>query len=410
MNARRLTWLGGLCSLLVGALVVPAALPAGGDTGGRPQLYLDTSGGVAAIDAESGASTFTATDARASGDWSRLVAAAPSGSTTRVSTIDALDGTTVDAFAVDGTNDVRVVSFRGDQVALSPHPLGRDGRQPGRARTTLVIAATDGSRARTYDLPGNIEPEAFSSDGRAVFVIDYLPALDPDRYQVRRLDLTTGELGEVPSPDGVSQGQMPGVARTNVMAADGSRLYTLYTSAGEDGRPYSFVHVLDLDEQWAHCVDLPAPFGRDPEALGLTVSPNGAEVYVADVATGRLAAVPTDQLVVDRVGRMSVRGRQGHPHLTATNALVFVGIGRTLAAVQSSSLVLRYQAALPDAVRGLTLPPAQNLLYVAQRSTIDGRDPADGSVATTVQVRLPSLTGIEYGTAVPGGATVKCAC
>ena len=219
MNARRLTWLGGLCSLLVGVLVVPAALPAGGDTGGRPQLYLDTSGGVAAIDAESGASTFTATDARVSGDWSRLIAAAPSGPTTRVSTIDALDGTTVDVFAVDGTNAVRVVSFRGDQVASPPPPGSR--RSPARA-----APRSSWSRPPTAAVPGPTTCPATSSprrsrrDGDALFVIEYLPPLDPERYQVRRLDLGTGELGEVPSPDGASQGQMPGIARTQV---DGPR-------------------------------------------------------------------------------------------------------------------------------------------------------------------------------------------
>lgn len=410
MGTWRTTWLSGLCSVLVGVLVVPAALPVHDGGGSRPQLYLDTAQGIAAIDAENGAPSFTAHDARPAGDWSRLVSAAPDGTTTRVSVIDAIDGTTQGAFSVDGRNDVRVVSYRGDLVALSPHEAGRDGHQPGRERTTLVVAATDGSGTRTYDLPGNVEPEAFSTDGRAAFVIDYLPPMQPDRYQVRRLDLATGQLGDVPSPDGANQGQMPGVARTQVMAPDGSRLYTLYTSADEHGDAYSFVHVLDLDGQWAHCVDLPRPFGQAPEAMSLAITPNGSAVYVADVASGRLAEVSTNRLTVARTARTPVRGFGQQPHLAASSSLLYVAVDRTLIAMRTPSLVVRYHEALPSAARGLAVPSTAPLLYVAHRHAIDGRDPTTGSLSTTVRVDTPHLVGLGYGATPPSGDTIKCAC
>ena len=42
---------------------------------------------------------------------------------------------------------------------------------------------------RRYMLAGNFEPEAFSLDGRALFVIEFSPPLAPYRYRVRSLDL-----------------------------------------------------------------------------------------------------------------------------------------------------------------------------------------------------------------------------
>ena len=86
----------------------------------------------------------------------------------------------------------------------------------------------------------------------------------------------------------------------HVVAPDGSRLYTLYTSE-EGEKRYSFVHVLDLDEEWAHCVDLPLDLGDTPEAMAIGISPNGWSVYVADGAAGKLAEVSTARLTVTRV-------------------------------------------------------------------------------------------------------------
>jgi len=404
------TWrtMAGIGMALVALVVVPEAVAADGEA--VPRLFFQTAEGITAFDLQRGQAAYSAPSARPSGDWSVLVSPTLSRGTPHVRVVNALDGSIVREFAVDEPLHPRVVSFRGDLVALSPHAPGSDGRQPGRARTSLVVASTDGGSTRTYDLPGNVEPEAFSSDGRALFVIDYLPPLAPDRYQVRRLDLATGAVGPVVSPDGATQGQMPGVARTQVMAPDGSRLYTLYTSQTATGAAYAFVHVLDLDEQWAHCVDLPRPFGEAPGAMGITIAPDGEDVYVADVAAGRIAAVPTGPLTVERVGRLSVRDHHRTPYLAADGSLVHVAAGRTLLSVHRGSLVLRNHAAVPSAVHGLVRPADAPLLYVARRHAVDALDPATGVVTTTVTVELPHLAGVGSATPPVGGDTVKCAC
>src|SRR5207244_13219195 len=115
----------------------------------------------------------------------------------------------------------------------------------GRAATDLVIARADGSPPRQYSLPGNLSPEAFSSDTDALFVIQYSPPMAPDRYRVRRLDLATGTIGDVASPDADLQADMRGTAQVQSFSPDGNRLYTLYTRI-EGSRRRAFVHVLSL--------------------------------------------------------------------------------------------------------------------------------------------------------------------
>jgi len=67
--------------------------------------------------------------------------------------------------------------------------------------------------------------------------------------------------------------------------------------AGTDG----FVHVLDLDEEWAFCLELPPEFGRgDLETTALAISPDGKTVAVADATAGQVAFASTEDLTVTR--------------------------------------------------------------------------------------------------------------
>jgi DNA-binding beta-propeller fold protein YncE len=288
-----------------------------------------------------------------------------------------------------------------------------NGRQPGRSTTKLVVASTIGGvPTRTYDVAANIEPEAFSTDGTALFVVQYLPPLDPDRYQVRRLDLATGDLTLVPSVDGANQGQMPGIARTSVMAPDGRRRYTLYTSE-ENGQRYSFVHVLDLDAQWAHCVDLPLTFGSDPEAMGIAIDPNGGRVYVADVAAGKLATIDTRRVALDTVSGMPIRGVHAPPAIAAGVAQVYVAAQRNLVGLATSTGVASFHSTLESPVRGLHAVPAggtTDQLYVAERRSIVQLDGTTGNEVSGFATTTPRLTGLGYQYPPPSGNQIQCAC
>ena len=61
-----------------------------------------------------------------------------------------------------------------------------------RLRVAIVAPSTlRDAAAKVLDLPGNLVPEAFSTDGHHLFVLDYVPAAAPDHYEVRMIDVST---------------------------------------------------------------------------------------------------------------------------------------------------------------------------------------------------------------------------
>ena len=412
MNARRLTWLGGLCSLLVGVLVVPAALPAGGDTGGRPQLYLDTSGGVAAIDAESGASTVHRD--RAARGVGRLVAASSPphrrphhpGEHHRRARRD-------DRRRVRGRRHQRrpggVVPRRPGR-ALPPTPRVATATSPGapddaRDRRDRRQPHPDLRPARQHRARGVLER-------RRRGVRHRLPAAAASRPVPACAASTSpaGDLGEVPQPrrrePGADARASPG--RQVMAARRAPPLHAVHEcrrrTAGRvvraRARPRRAVGALRRPPD--------AEFATRPRGAGAHRGPERRRGVRGRRGVGSLARGARHRprsWSTAHGADVGSRGRAGSPAPHGDDALVAVGIGRTLAAVQSSSLVRRGTSeALPDAVRRAhACRRRRTVLYVAQRSTIDaarsGRrlDVADDRATS----HLPRLTGIEYGTESP---------
>jgi hypothetical protein len=180
----------------------------------------------------------------------------------------------------------------------------------GRPRTDLVVGQMGVQQPafRTYRVAGNVEPEAMSLDRSTLFLIEYVPAMHPTGYQLRQLDLATGRVGDVRRVDQDETGVMQGIARTHAMSRDGARLYTLYTVAGQR----AFVHVLDLRDKYAHCVDLPLPFGTGPQsAVALAMSPDGSRLFVADRHSGATAVIDTARLTIDGTETLPLAGSNG---------------------------------------------------------------------------------------------------
>ena len=122
------------------------------------------------------------------------------------------------------------------------------------------------------DLPGNLVPEAFSSNGRLLYVLDYVPAAAPDHYEVRTIDLVTGakvDVGGRPK-EAVEAEQMQGNVRTSLYSPSREMLFTLYSEYGEQGK--AFIHTLNLDENWSYCIDLPdsGRFGDGQATLAMS--------------------------------------------------------------------------------------------------------------------------------------------
>ena len=205
--------------------------------------------------------------------------------------------------------ELRLTSQDGRWEAWAePLPEGATMYAPG-GRTSTTIAVRDklSGKIELMTLPRNLEPEAFSSDGRTLFTIDHRPAAEPEIYRVSALDLRTRTVRDVIGPwKQPLIEEMRGEGRQQVWAPEGGQLFTLYvrqTHVHVDGDhdhpggagPHvdvagtdAFVHVLDVDAGWALCLELPPGFGLGPAgSTDIMVTDGGAMVTVVDHHIGQ---------------------------------------------------------------------------------------------------------------------------
>jgi outer membrane protein assembly factor BamB len=388
-----LKWLITMVSAMVG-LVAAGELRTGAAPEGKPEdvLFLRSGPSVTLIRGLPEGVAVRIPRAVPSTDWSAVVRAVPQGSKTQVIAVDPRSGRELWTREVPGKLEVEVASTRGRLVALGTRgALG--GYAGGRSSTTLVIVGRDNPDPRTIELEGNFAPEAFSSSGDSLFVVEYLPPQNPTSYRVRRLDLATSEVGGVYTVDAELQEAMQGTARIQAASPDGGRLYTLYTLQDAAGTRHAFVHVLSLDEEWAHCVDLPPTFGTGSEkAIALAVGPAGKRVYAADTSTGALAEIDTTSLTVTRTSEIEVGAGSGAAHAaTGPDGALYMGNGSDLVAVDASTLDTRRSWDLGKRITGIQAGSEAGRLYVGLRDEIVILDPRSGE---TVGALDPDGQGI----------------
>lgn len=350
--------------------------------------------------------------ASVSPDASSIYAAAPNpaGGTTLTSVVPAT-GARTDRGVLPGNWVPRVVSADGRYAALTdraPEPGG--GRPAARDRTALLVVAPDGGQRR-WELPGVVEPDAFTTDGTGLFVLQWLPASAPDRYRVRLLDLASGVLqplltrAKSPVPPGAEE-EMRGAGRQSVLSADRQLLYTLYTHqadhrhtrdllAGRPGGVHAFVHVLHLTERWAYCLDLPHPFGQGPAAgHAMALSADGRRLAVVDLTSGSLAFADPAALTVQRVVRVPAGPGAASLALGATGQRLFVGAGRTVTVVDQAADSVTARWPVPGEVSGLGLNRDGTRLHVGGADEVVWLDAASGDIRGRVPVA--GLTALRH--------------
>lgn len=403
----RTRWLAAASVLMF--LSACAAEP-GERSASKDMLFLQTEAGIAVAAAGASSAEFQAADSIPSTDWSTVVRSRLRNRYTRVIAVDALSGEEAWRSRIDGALRLKIVSASGDQVALGP--ANERYYDQGRRSTTITIQDSSGS-VRPLKLKGNYEPEAFSTDGQDLFLVQYLPARAPTHYRVRTLDIGTGKVGGVYTVDAELQEAMRGTARVQASSLDGSRLYTLYTLR-EHGEEHSFIHVLDLDEKWAHCIDLPDGFTDSPEkATSMTVSPDGDRLYVGNSITGTIAELDTEALNVARSSHVTY-GLGGPEHMTMNEDHLFIASGRRLSAVSLDSLAEDRSWSLEQKIRGLQAAEDGYRLYVGQRALIAIIDVETGRHLEAVDP--PGVDKINLvGRTTPqaplrGRSNYKCAC
>ena len=381
---------------------------AAGETVPRETLLLGTEAGPLVVQVPSGSVLFDRPGTVASLDGSWLLSATPSEGSTLLRTVDGADAEPASTLRLDGDLDVRVVAESGEAVALmDPLPDGWDPEVPlPRSRTPIVVAdPTGAAETRTYDLRGNFEPEAFSTDDRQLFMIQHLPAEEPTVYRVTVLNLKTGRVVPVFGPFKGPAERMPGIRLQQVLSPNADQLYTLYSSAQPGYAPHhapvsnsltvSFVHVLSLQDGWAHCVGLPKQlWDRPASEQAMATSPDGRLLYIVDPTLGLVTVMDTGSLeirtapidlAVSGVRRTSAVVSPDGSSLFVATAGEHSGITR----IDTDTFgVVRTWAT--DDVSGLGLSADGERLYVAFDDRVEVMDATTGSQLVGVAVASPA--------------------
>ena len=258
----------------------------------------------------------------------------------------AVDGGRVLGFTrVPGNFTIPAVAYDGSASGLSADGSRLVLIQPRLKfpRADTAFAILDARRlqlSRVVSLRGDYSFDAISPHGATVFLIQYVSALDPTRYNVRAYDLRSGRLDPNPVVDPHEhQDAMRGSPITRAASPHGRWAYTLYDGAG--GTP--FVHALDTSKRQARCIDLPMLAGRqDLWQLRLTVAPRGANLTVS-TAGQTLAFVDTrDFRASPPVAPVATRpGRTASHHNDRTWLLFGAAALATILAASALSVTLR---------------------------------------------------------------------
>ncbi|WP_239096083.1 YncE family protein [Micromonospora lutea] len=388
----------------------PAATPAVADPLPDP-LLVAVDGGLTVL---RGTDRQTIGAGVATADGRLVYVAAPDGADTALWRVDAGRGDATERVRLPGRWVPQTVSADGRRLALTTERLSVTGDRPAGRDETLVLVADAGGVRQRLRLPGNFVPEAFTHDLAGLFVLEWLPPAAPDHYRVRLVDLASGVAGplltrdKTPVPEGAEE-EMRGDGRQAVLAPNRTVLYTLYTHQPDhqhtrdriSGRPgsdvHAFVHTLHLEQRWAYCVDLPHPFGEGAaDGHAMAITPDGGRLYVADVGSGTVAEISTEDLTVRRTTTLATSGAPAYAAASAKR--LFLGSGTGVRAVDLAGLTVTAERVAGDPVTGLVLSPDGSRLYLGHRAAVSWQDPVTGGQLGRAAV--PGLVGL-HGPARP---------
>lgn len=373
-------------------------------------VLLGSTAGVVSLDPRTGSVLFDGVGVPALGDWSMVFRTTFSEGSTILEARHSATGEVGSSVSIPGELSVRVASQDGSRVALmEPLPTGASPWIPeARASTQIVVADSTTSREpMTFQLKGNFEPEAFSTDEEKLYLISYVPPTAPEAYRVTQLDLGTGEVSAVSADKGVVE-TMSGTRLEQLAPPDGAFLFTLYTTQppayaevrAAHGRPVAFVHTLNLEEGWAHCIGLPSElWGGDPTDEAMAVSPDGRHLYVVDSARDFIADISVDLNTWGEIRTATVDfdpDGSGETHAAvASDGTLFVGTGSEVVKVDTTTFERTDGWSAKDSV--LALGFGGDELYVLEPGTIEVVDPS-----TDRRVRAISSPQVEDDVAYVG--------
>jgi hypothetical protein len=310
---RRITWLSGLCSVL---LLLSTACGAQSSANKAPvgeSLYvLDTAtpgtngyAHIIAFHPGNSSASMTLPVGLFSQDHQRIYSAVPQGARTTITITNARTGATLHAFTITGAYSTAGTPYTTSDMTTDGHWLAL--RAPDQAGGTIALIDTRAEKLiKTIDLGKNFYLDAISPDSGTLFLLQYLPG-QGGRYYVRSYAVNANHLndGIIADKDEINDPRMVGSALTRQMAQDGSFAYTLYV---DTARNIAFVHMLPLIQgnnlpyppNIARCLDLPV--GKAASLLRyytLALSKDGSTLYATNGALGVMADIALTSTVFD---------------------------------------------------------------------------------------------------------------
>ena len=372
-----------------------------------PILASDRNGGILAIAAAQG-QVLSKTHAGVLSQDGHLIYAHSGG---KVSITKRATGRVIGRVTAPPRMELEVASASGRLLAFGPPSSGSEWRPDGRAKTTVGVVRTGGKeRVRTFVLEGNFAVEAFSTDDRELFLLEYMPARAPWHYGLRRLNLNTGKIRQIARDKQNAPGEMNGTGRLAVSAPSGHELYTLYTQQGfnythvdpehaKSDEVYAFVHLLNLQGAWTHCIDLPAPFGTGTAtAHAMAISDDGSRLFVADPSSGGLVIIDPKTKRVLRSVTTDLRAMRAgvSADVSVTGDLYLAGKGRVLV-FDGDSLRLKDDLHPSSNTSGIATSADGSSLYLGGRQGLLEVDAETGATLRSIPIpgarRLSVLPG-----------------
>jgi len=289
--------------------VAPTVAPKPAETSAPEpvELFLarpDGAKGIAiAYDMSSGREEFALPAGMASASGNLFFAAEPiKDADTKINSFDLLTGHELADYELDGRWTLSGLSPLGRWLALTRIPSESETQAWAKAdewKTEVKILDTKtGETKHILKLDGNFEVETVSADGTSLFLVQHLPALNPDHYVIRLYDLSQESLIADPLRAKGSDEVMAGHAWEGLASPNGTWLLTLYLSTR---RNTAFIHTLNLVDKYPVCIDLPSGDGNFDQLKYYTLALNASKVYAANAALGVVAEINLSLLKVTNV-------------------------------------------------------------------------------------------------------------
>ena len=177
-------------------------------------------------------------------------------------------------------------------------------------------------------------------------------------------------------------------------------MYTLYTQqidAGHDAEDHAagghaFVHILNLADGWAHCIDLPAVFASgSATASAIAVDPAGDRVFVADWTHGAVSALNPRRARVIETADVSFGFPDATTFAVATQERLFVAGNSEVVVLDPRTFEVLDRWSYAAEITWMSL--SDDRLYVSTADEIVAVDPDSGDSLATFDPH--GATGIE---------------